>query len=239
MQKYLCDLKQLAKAAGPDKRERSPEDALRGRAVPHSDQVFRRASEVPENHRKYQAHYAAVNLDDALFLLAGASSSRGHHLIGVCVDCRPAFMMLGLVRTDRRRLHAIDLPPVFSSKDGWKVEGKVYGVVIPEPSSAGSSPIRSRSRCRAAMPKRSCRRSTRSMRSISLSNSDHAYDHMMFLPRGQRKLKAAAIVETTSHGASVWDFADERGAVPTATRRGRRGVLPGPAGADATGSQRR
>ena len=48
-------------------------------------------------------------------------------------------MLLGLVKNGpERRLHASDLPPVFDPEDaGWKIKGKVYGVVIPEGKSSG------------------------------------------------------------------------------------------------------
>jgi predicted O-methyltransferase YrrM len=195
--------------------------------VPHADQVFERRAYI-ENYmkeitRKYQAHYAAgwVNLDDALFLYWLVRKLRPKTIVqtGVCNGLSSAFMMLGLVKNSSGgRLHAIDMPPVFNSKDaGWTVKGKVYGVVIPEGKSSGwIVPDAYRDRfevwngdAKALLPKM-----VDKVDSIDFfyHDSDHTYEHMMFEFReARRKLRPGGLIvsDDVSWNASVWDFADE------------------------------
>jgi hypothetical protein len=123
-------------------------DALaEAKTVPHAAQVFERQAFIKQYIQdlasKYQAHYAAgwVNPDDALFLYWLVRKLKPKTIVqtGVCNGLSSAFMMLGLVKNGPEgRLHVIDLPPVFDSKDpAWTVRGQVYGVVIPEGKSSG------------------------------------------------------------------------------------------------------
>ena len=239
-----ADLKRFAKG------EEVPDEAWNAilkealeeaRTVPHSDQVFERRAYIEtymeKLARQYQAHYAAgwVNLDDALFLYWLVRKLKPKTIVqtGVCNGLSAAFMMLGLVKNGPDgRLHAIDLPPVFNSEDaGWKIKGKVYGVVIPEGKSSGwIVPDAYLGRfevwngdAKALLPKM-----VDKVDAIDLfyHDSDHTYDHMMFEFReAKRKLKPGGLIvgDDVSWNASVWDFADEH-AVPSYNYKGAVGV---------------
>jgi predicted O-methyltransferase YrrM len=217
-------------------------DALEeAKTVPHSDQVFERRTYIEkyleEIARNYQAHYAAgwVNLDDALFLYWLVRKLKPKTIVqtGVCNGLSSAFMVLGLVKNGSEgKLHAVDMPPIFDSQDaGWKIKGKVYGVVIPEGKSSGwIVPDAYRDRfavwsgdAKALLPKL-----VDKVDAIDLfyHDSDHTYDHMMFEFReAKRKLKPGGLIvgDDVSWNASVWDFADEH-AVPSYNYKGAVGV---------------
>jgi predicted O-methyltransferase YrrM len=221
--------------------------------VPHSDQVFERRAYIEkylkEITQRYSAHYAPgwVNLDDALFLywLVRKLNPKTIVQTGVCNGLSSAFMMLALVKNgDDGRLHVIDLPPVFNSKDAaWTVKGKVYGVVIPEGKSSGwmvPDAYRSRFEVQTGDAKVLLPKMVDSVDSIDLfyHDSDHTYDHMMFEFReAKRKLRPGGLIvaDDVSWNASVWDFADQYG-LPAYNFKGAVGVafLPREQAATAT-----
>jgi predicted O-methyltransferase YrrM len=238
------NLRQLAKdGVVADAAWRPILDAIleEAKTVPHSDQVFERRAYI-ENYikelaEKYGAHYAAgwVNLDDALFLYWLVRKLKPKTIVqtGVCNGLSAAFMMLGLVKNGPDgRLHAIDLPPVFNSEDaGWKIKGKVYGVVIPEGKSSGwivPDAYRDRFEVWSGDAKALLPKMVDKVDAIDLfyHDSDHTYDHMMFEFReAKRKLKPGGLIvgDDVSWNASVWDFADEH-AVPSYNYKGAVGV---------------
>jgi predicted O-methyltransferase YrrM len=210
-------------------------------SVPHAAQVFERRGYVEqylnELDRKYRAHYVPgwVNLDDALFLYWLVRQIRPRTIVqcGVCNGLSAAFMMLGLVKNGPEgRLHAIDLPPVFDAQDpAWKIEGKVYGVVIPEGKSSGwlvPDAYRDRFEILNGDAKELLPELVDRLDSIDFfyHDSDHTYDHMMFeFRQAKRKLKKGGLVvsDDVSWNASLWDFADEFG-VPSYNFKGSVGV---------------
>ena len=152
---------------------------------------------------------------------------------GVCNGLSAAFMMLGLVKNGPEgTLHVIDLPPVFNPHDPtWTVEGKVYGVVIPEGKTSGwLVPDAYRDRfevwngdARELLPKM-----VDKVDSIDFfyHDSDHTYNHMMFeFHEAKHRLNKGGLVvgDDVSWNASLWDFADEF-AVPSYNFRGAVGV---------------
>jgi predicted O-methyltransferase YrrM len=211
------------------------------RLVPHSEQVFERRRFVEqymaEIGRKYRAHYVPgwVNLDDALFLYWLVRQTKPRTIVqtGVCNGLSASFMMLALAKNGPEgTLNVIDLPPVFNPDDpAWTVEGKVYGVVIPEGKTTGwlvPDAYRDRFRvwngdARELLPKL-----VDELDAIDLfyHDSDHTYDHMMFEFReAKKKLTHGGLVvgDDISWNASVWDFADEYG-VPSYNFKGAVGV---------------
>jgi predicted O-methyltransferase YrrM len=239
-----ADIKRLAKGEQvPDQTWNAIlKDALEeAKTVSHSDQVFERRAYIEkymeEIARKYQAHYAAgwVNLDDALFLYWLVRKLKPKTIVqtGVCNGLSAAFMMLGLVKNGPHgRLHAIDLPPVFNSEDaGWKIKGKVYGVVIPEGKSSGwiiPDAYRDRFEVWSGDAKALLPKMVDKVDAIDLfyHDSDHTYDHMMFEFReAKRKLKPGGLIvgDDVSWNASVWDLADEY-RVPSYNYKGAVGV---------------
>jgi predicted O-methyltransferase YrrM len=210
-------------------------------SVPHAQQVFERRSFVErymaELGRKYRAHYVPgwVNLDDALFLywLVRRVKPRTIVQTGVCNGLSAAFMMLGLVKNGPEgMLHVIDLPPVFNPDDpAWTVEGKVYGVVIPEGKSSGwlvPDAYRDRFEVWNGDAKDLLPKMVDKVESIDFfyHDSDHTYNHMMFeFHQAKRKLSKGGLVvgDDVSWNASVWDFADEFG-VPSYNFKGAVGV---------------
>jgi predicted O-methyltransferase YrrM len=211
------------------------------KTIPYSEQVFERRSYI-ENYMKeiaerYQAHYAAgwVNLDDALFLywLVRKLNPKTIVQTGVCNGLSSAFMMLGLVRNGPEgKLHVIDLPPVFNSKEAaWTVKGKVYGVVIPEGKSTGwivPDAYRDRFEIWNGDAKELLPKMVDKVNAIDFfyHDSDHTYDHMMFEFReAKRKLNPGGLIvgDDVSWNASVWDFADQYG-VPSYNFKGAVGV---------------
>jgi predicted O-methyltransferase YrrM len=214
--------------------------------------VFERRAYI-ENYlkeitEKYDAHYAAgwVNLDDALFLywLVRKLNPKTIVQTGVCNGLSSAFMMLGLVKNGAAgRLHVIDLPPVFDSKDAaWTVKGKVYGVVIPEGKSSGwivPDAYRNRFEVWTGDAKVLLPKMVDKVDSIDLfyHDSDHTYDHMMFeFGEAKRKLSPGGLIvgDDVSWNASVWDFADQY-RVPSYNFKGAVGVafFPGERAQDA------
>jgi predicted O-methyltransferase YrrM len=211
------------------------------KTVPHSGQVFERRAYIENYMReiaaKYAAHYAAgwVNLDDALFLYWLVRKLKPRTIVqtGVCNGLSSAFMMLGLVKNGPEgRLHVIDLPPVFDSKDpGWTVKGKVYGVCIPEGKSSGwivPDAYRDRFEIMTGDAKALLPKLVDKVDSIDLfyHDSDHTYDHMMFeFDQAKRKLRPGGLIvgDDISWNASVWDFADRFG-VPSYNFKGAVGV---------------
>jgi predicted O-methyltransferase YrrM len=210
-------------------------------SVAHAQQVFERRSFVEhymtELGRKYRAHYVPgwVNLDDALFLywLVRRVKPRTIVQTGVCNGLSAAFMMLGLVKNGPEgSLHVIDLPPVFDPNDpAWTIEGKVYGVVIPEGKTSGwlvPDTYRDRFEVWNGDAKDLLPKMVDKLESIDFfyHDSDHTYNHMMFeFHQGKRKLSKGGLVigDDVSWNASVWDFADEFG-VPSYNFKGAVGV---------------
>ncbi len=210
-------------------------------SVPHAQQVFERRSFVErymaELGRKHRAHYVPgwVNLDDALFLywLVRRVKPRTIVQTGVCNGLSAAFMMLGLVKNSPEgMLHVIDLPPVFNPHDpAWTVEGKVYGVVIPEGKTSGwlvPDAYRDRFEVWNGDAKDLLPKMVDKVESIDIfyHDSDHTYNHMMFeFHQAKRKLNKGGLVvgDDVSWNASVWDFADEFG-VPSYNFKGAVGV---------------
>jgi predicted O-methyltransferase YrrM len=210
-------------------------------SVPHAEQVFERRSFVErymaELGRKYRAHYVPgwVNLDDALFLYWLVRQVKPRTIVqtGVCNGLSAAFMMLGLVKNGPEgMLHVIDLPPVFDPDDpAWTVEGKVYGVVIPEGKSSGwlvPDAYRDRFEVWNGNAKDLLPKMVDKVESIDFfyHDSDHTYNHMMFeFHQAKRKLGKGGLVvgDDVSWNASVWDFADEFG-VPSYNFKGAVGV---------------
>jgi predicted O-methyltransferase YrrM len=210
-------------------------------SVAHAQQVFERRSFVEhymaELGHKYRAHYVPgwVNLDDALFLywLVRRVKPRTIVQTGVCNGLSAAFMMLGLVKNGPEgSLHVIDLPPVFNPDDpAWIVEGKVYGVVIPEGKSSGwlvPDAYRDRFEVWNGDAKDLLPKMVDKVESIDFfyHDSDHTYNHMMFeFHQAKRKLSKGGLVvgDDVSWNASVWDFADEFG-VPSYNFKGAVGV---------------
>jgi predicted O-methyltransferase YrrM len=187
--------------------------------------------------RKYHAHYVPgwVNFDDALFLYWLVRQVKPRTIVqtGVCNGLSAAFMMLGLVKNGPEgRLHVIDLPPVFDPRDAaWTVEGKVYGVVIPEGKTSGwlvPDAYRDRFEVWDGDAKELLPKMVDKVDSIDFfyHDSDHTYNHMMFeFQQVKRKLNKGGLVvgDDVSWNASVWDFADEFG-VPSYNFKGTVGV---------------
>ncbi|MFZ3354858.1 MAG: class I SAM-dependent methyltransferase [Xanthobacteraceae bacterium] len=239
--------RKLAKLAESDDVSTDVWDSILGDAlaelktVPHADQVFERRDFIEKYlfdiAAKYGAYYAAgwVNLDDALFLYWLVRQLKPKTIVqtGVCNGLSSAFMMLGLVKNGQEgRLHVIDLPPVFDSKDpAWTVKGKVYGVVIPESKSSGwivPDAYHDRFDVRTGDAKELLPKLVDDVDSIDFfyHDSDHTYDHMMFEFReAKRKLKPGGLMvgDDISWNASLWDFADEYG-VPSFNFKGAVGV---------------
>jgi predicted O-methyltransferase YrrM len=210
-------------------------------SVPFAAQVFERRSFVEqyltELGRKYHAHYVPgwVNLNDALFLYWLVRQVKPRRIVqtGVCNGLSAAFMMLGLVKNGPEgTLHVIDLPPVFDPRDAaWTVEGKVYGVVIPEGKASGwlvPDTYRDRFEVWNGDAKELLPKMVERVDSIDFfyHDSDHTYDHMMFeFHQAKRKLNKGGLVvgDDVSWNASLWDFADEFG-VPSYNFKGAVGV---------------
>jgi len=217
------------------------ETLIEASAVPGAAQVFERRAYIErymaEISRAHRAHYVPgwVNLDDALFLywLIRLIKPRTIVQCGVCNGLSAAFMMLALAKNGPEgRLKVIDLPPVFDPSDPlWTVEGKVYGVVIPEGKSTGwIVPDIYRDRfevlngdAKELLPKLVDRVDTID---FFYHDSDHTYNHMMFeFHEAKRKLRPGGLVvgDDVSWNASVWDFADEF-EVPSYNFKGAVGV---------------
>jgi predicted O-methyltransferase YrrM len=210
-------------------------------SVPFAAQVFERRSFVEqyltELGRKYHAHYVPgwVNLDDALFLYWLVRQVKPRKIVqtGVCNGLSAAFMMLGLAKNGPDgMLHVIDLPPVFDPRDAaWTVEGKVYGVVIPEGKTSGwlvPDAYRNRFEVWNGDAKDLLPEMVDKVDSIDFfyHDSDHTYNHMMFeFHQAKRKLNKGGLVvgDDVSWNASLWDFADEFGA-PAYNFKGAMGV---------------
>jgi hypothetical protein len=111
-------------------------------------------------------------------------------------------------RRPRPPLHVIDLPPVFDPRDAaWTVEGKVYGVVIPEGKTSGwlvPDAYRDRFEVWNGDAKELLPKMIDKVDSIDFfyHDSDDTYDHMMFeFHQAKRKLnKAASWSVTTCRG---------------------------------------
>jgi predicted O-methyltransferase YrrM len=216
-------------------------EAGRGHVSSSRKAVFERRSFIghymAELSHKHRAHFVArwVSLDDALFLYWLVRRVKPKRIVqtGVCNGLSAAFMMLGLVKNGPEgRLHAIDLPPVFNPDDpAWIVEGKVYGVVIPEGKSSGwlvPDAYRERSEVWNGDAKDLLPKMVDKVESIDsfYHDSDHTYNHMMFeFHQAKRKLSKGGLVvgDDVSWNASVWDFADEFG-VPSYNFKGAVGV---------------
>ena len=197
------------------------------KSVPGAEQVFERRQFVvqymAEISRKYRAHYVPgwVNLDDALFLYWLVRQAKPRTIVqtGVCNGLSAAFMMLALAKNGPQgTLGGIDLPPVFNPSDpAWTVEGKVYGVVIPEGKTTGwlvPDQYRERFRVWNGDATKLLPKLVDEIDSIDLfyHDSDHTYDHMMFEFREtKRKLTKGGLIvgDDIAWNGSVWDFADE------------------------------
>jgi len=210
-------------------------------SVPHAEQIFERRAfienYVAEIGRKYKAHYQPgwVNLDDALFLYWLVRQLKPKKIVqcGVCNGLSASFMMLALAKNGPDgTLSVIDLPPVFNPNDpDWMVEGKVYGVVIPEGKTTGwmvPDAYRDRFEVWNGDAKDLLPKMVDKVDAIDMfyHDSDHTYDHMTFEFReAKRKLTPGGLVvgDDISWNASVWDFADEW-SVPSFNFKGAVGV---------------
>ena len=211
------------------------------KSVPHADEVFERRNfienYVAELSRTYKAHYQPgwVNMDDALFLYWLVRQTKPKKIIqcGVCNGLSASFMMLALVKNGPEgTLSVIDLPPVFDPGDpDWTVEGKVYGVVIPEGKTTGwmvPDAYHDRLEVWNGDAKEMLPKMVDKVDAIDFfyHDSDHTYDHMMFEFReAKRKLTSGGLIvgDDISWNASLWDFADEYG-VPSFNFEGAVGV---------------
>lgn len=209
--------------------------------VPYAAQVFARRSYVErylsELDRRHRAHYVPgwVNNEDALFLywLVRRVKPRTILQTGVCNGLSTAFMMLGLAKNGSDgSLRAIDLPPIFNACDSsWTIEGKIYGVVIPEGKTSGwlvPEAYQERLEIRNGNAKDLLPKMVDEVDSIDLfyHDSDHSYDHTMFeFHQVKRKLSKGGLVVAAGIGlnASLWDFADQFG-VPSYNFKGSVGV---------------
>lgn len=217
------------------------ETLVEASSVPGAAQVFERRAYIErymaDISRAHRAHYVPgwVNLDDALFLywLIRLIKPRTIVQCGVCNGLSAAFMMLALAKNGPDgRLKVIDLPPVFDPSDPlWTVEGKVYGVVIPEGKTTGwivPDIYRDRFEVLNGDAKELLPKLVDHVDSIDLfyHDSDHTYRHMMFeFHEAKRKLRPGGLVvgDDVSWNASVWDFADEF-QVPSYNFKGAVGV---------------
>jgi len=217
-------------------------DALdEAKTVPHAGQIFERRAYIEEYLRqiteKNNAIYSPgwVNLDDAVFLYWLVRQLKPKTIVqtGVCNGLSSAFMVLGLAKNGAEgRLRAVDLPPVFNSKDpAWTVRGKVYGVVIPEGKSSGwivPDAYQDRFEVWSGDAKTLLPNLIDDLDSVDLfyHDSDHTYDHMMFeFDQAKRKLRPGGIIvgDDVAWNASLWDFADRYG-VPGYNFRGTMGL---------------
>jgi predicted O-methyltransferase YrrM len=210
-------------------------------SVPHADQIFERRTfienYVAELGRTYKAYYQPgwVNMDDALFLYWLVRQTKPKKIVqcGVCNGLSASFMILALAKNGPDgSLSVIDLPPIFDpSNPDWTIEGKVYGVVIPEGKTTGwMVPDAYRDRfdvwngdAKDLLPKM-----VDKVDAIDFfyHDSDHTYDHMTFEFReAKRKLSPGGLIvgDDISWNASLWDFADQYG-VPSFNFKGAVGV---------------
>jgi predicted O-methyltransferase YrrM len=210
-------------------------------SVPHADQIFERRTSienyVAELNRTYRAYYQPgwVNMDDALFLYWLVRQAKPKKIVqcGVCNGLSASFMMLALAKNGPEgTLSVIDLPPVFDPGDpDWTIEGKVYGVVIPEGKTTGwmvPDAYRDRMEVWNGDAKDLLPKMVDKVDAIDFfyHDSDHTYDHMMFEFReAKRKLTPGGLIvgDDISWNASLWDFADEYG-VPSFNFKGTVGV---------------
>jgi predicted O-methyltransferase YrrM len=197
------------------------------KTVPHSDLVLQRRTTLEQHmtdlSRRYKAHYMPgwVNFDDALFLYWLVRRLKPKIIVqcGVCNGLSSAFIMLALAKNGPEgRLYAIDLPPLFNSKNpGWTIPGKTYGIVIPEGKTSGwIVPEAYRKRfevengdSKVLLPQLIDRLPVIDM---FFHDSDHNYNHMIFEFReAKRKLAPGGLLlaDDISWNASIWDFADE------------------------------
>jgi len=210
-------------------------------AVPHAGQIFERRAFI-ENYaaelaRAYKAFYQPgwVNLDDALFLYWLVRQTKPKKIVqcGVCNGLSASFMMLALAKNGPDgTLSVIDLPPIFDPNDpDWTIEGKVYGVVIPEGKTTGwmmPDAYRDRFEVWNGDAKDLLPKMIDKLDAVDFfyHDSDHTYDHMMFEFReAKRKLTPGGLIvgDDISWNASLWDFADEC-AVPSYNFKGAVGV---------------
>jgi predicted O-methyltransferase YrrM len=211
------------------------------KTVPHADQIFQRKAFVEtyiaELEAKYNAFYRPgwVNMDDALFLYWAVRQLKPNVIVqtGVCNGLSSAFMMLALVKNGPEgRLHVVDMPPVFDSKDpSWKIKNKVYGVVIPEGKDSGwlvPDAYRDRFEVLSGDAKLLLPGLLKKLGTVDLfyHDSDHTYDHMMFEFEEAKKYltpNGVMIGDDISWNASLWDFADQY-SVPAYNYKGTMGV---------------
>jgi predicted O-methyltransferase YrrM len=218
------------------------QDALdEAKTVPHSDLVLQRRNTLEQHmtdlSRRYKARYLPgwVNFDDALFLFWLVRRLKPKTIVqcGVCNGLSAAFITLALAKNGPEgRLYAIDLPPVFNSKDpNWTIPGKAYGIVIPEGKTSGwIVPEAYRKRfevqngdSKVLLPQLIDRLPVIDM---FFHDSDHNYNHMIFEFReAKRKLARGGLLvaDDISWNASIWDFADEN-RVPAYNFKGAVGV---------------
>lgn len=211
------------------------------KTVPHADQVFERKAFVEKYLAQLEAENKAfyrpgwVNLDDALFLYWVVRKLNPKVVVqtGVCNGLSSAFMMLALAKNGSDgTLHVVDMPPVYDSTDAnWKVEGKVYGVTIPEGKTSGwLVPDAYSDRfevlngdAKDLLPGLLKKLGTCDM---FYHDSDHTYDHMMFeFEESKKYLKSSGVIvsDDISWNASLWDFADQYH-VPAYNYRGSMGI---------------
>lgn len=210
-------------------------------ASPHSNEIFERQKFVEEYltelNKKYGGDYRPgwVNLDDALLLYWLVRKLNPNTIVqtGVCNGLSAAFMTLALYQNGiGGKLHAIDLPPRFSSSDAnWQVRNQLYGVVIPEgkcsgwlvPDACREHFLLSEGDAKALLPKL-----VDELDGIDMfyHDSDHSYNHMLFEFRAvAKKLTPGAVIvaDDISWNASLWDFADEQN-VPAYNFNGSLGI---------------
>jgi predicted O-methyltransferase YrrM len=212
------------------------------RTIPYAAQIFERRrfmeNYVKKLGRTYGAFYQPgwVNLQDAalLYWLVRRANPKTVVQTGVCNGLSAAFIILALVKNGQGgRLHAIDLPFVYSPDDpAWTVPGKVYGVLIPEGEASGwlvPDAYRDRLDLRVGDAKELLPKLVGELDTIDFfyHDSDHSYDHMTFeFRQAKRKIKrngGLVVSDDVAWNSSIWDFADECG-VPSYNFKGSIGV---------------
>jgi predicted O-methyltransferase YrrM len=218
------------------------QDALdEAKTVAHSNLVLQRRNALEQYmtdlSRRYKARYMAgwVNFDDALFLYWLVRRLKPKTIVqcGVCNGLSSAFIMLALAKNGPEgRLYAIDLPPVFNSKDPeWTIPGKAYGIVIPEGKTSGwivPEAYRKRFEVQNGDSKVLLPQLIDRLPAVDMffHDSDHNYNHMIFEFReAKRKLASGGLLvaDDISWNASIWDFAEEN-KVPAYNFKGSVGV---------------
>jgi predicted O-methyltransferase YrrM len=212
------------------------------KTIPHVEQIFERRAftegYITELRRTYGAQYQPgwVNLQDAAFLYWLVRRAKPKTVVqtGVCNGLSAAFMILALVKNGQGgRLHAIDLPRVFTrDESSWTIPGKFYEVIIPEGETSGwlvPDAYRDRFDLRLGDAKELLPKLVDELGTIDFfyHDSDHSYNHMMFeFRQAKQKIKrdgGLIVGDDVAWTSSLWDFADEYG-VPAYNFKGSVGV---------------